>query len=366
MWYYALYSAIFLATADLICIHYYPAISASSWHRSCFTVPLSLVWHWSLSTMLIPLILPIVDSTLSILAFIANIMIMFVLVKMKSAKKATNILFCNLTLSHFVLVIAHSVRTISESVDVTRHSVCVALMVPIVTSCLTYITTLAILYMELYLSAKLLWVGKSVFSPRNTIIILVLVWIFWILVALAGIGLLNPLTKYKPLPFQLCALNIYIYQSSYVGLCLSAFAVSVLTLFVCYLLTYCLIRKAFQTPVLINGNQGQPNPDELRQLAAQVKSAEKQQEHLNLLLCIMIVVDVCWGLFILLPFLAAFCPRCRFYFDTTTVLVCARILFAIPMISNAVIYVVKNPAFKMTFRRTWCRCMEPPRVHPVW
>ena len=312
------------------------------------------------------MLIAIIDYVIGVLIYISNGMILLVLVKMKSSKKTTNILFGNLTLSHLTLATAHTAKTICGSLSVSSHSTCVVLLIIIEASALTYMTTVILLYLELYLSMKRMRANKPVFSPKQTVIIILAIWIFWFLVAISSLALLNQETKNEPVTMQLCNLGIYIYEPAYVGLIVSSLSANLVVIFILHVLCY-YYTKLYGVTCTGRDNQGQENPDNLVLQGARNRLAKSHKEHLHLLLTIMLVLFVCWGLFILLHYLAAFCTACRPYF-TPVVLVGAKILFSIPIFSNSVIYLTKSPVFKTTFKRSFCGCIRSirsPAIHPV-
>ena len=307
----------------------------------------------------------ILDYILSVAVYIANAMILFVLVKMKSSKKCVIILFGNMTISHFVAITAHTVRTACWSAGVTSHSGCVALIVIIETSTLTYISTVALLYLELYLSTKLMRVKKSVISTKVTIILITAAWVFSFLIAVSGVSLLNPLTAHQPLSYEFCNLGVYVFHPIHTSLFLGAMTVNTVALVVFHVLCYRVIKKSYDQQRAQTVKQGS---DGLIQISANLRWTQTKKDQLNLLLVILGIVSVCWGSFILLHFLAAFCPPCRPYFNIA-VIVIARLLFATPMVSNGIVYLTKSPAFKTTFKTAVksirCRRIKRSEVHPA-
>ena len=159
----------------------------------------------------------ILDYIICVIGFIVNGMILFVLGKMKTSKKCVIILFGNMTISQSVAFTAQTVRTICLSAGVTSHSGCVAIMIIIEASCLTYMTTIALLYVELYLSTKLMRVNKSVISTKVSIILITAAWVFWFLIAVSGVGLLNPHTAYQPVSYEFCSAGVYIFDPIHAG-----------------------------------------------------------------------------------------------------------------------------------------------------
>ena len=303
----------------------------------------------------------ILDYFLSVCASITNSMVLYVLTKIKTTKKCVIILFGNMAISHFGLIVGHTIKTVCLSLGVTNHSGCVALMVVMETSSLTYMTTVALLYLELYLSTKQMRVKKSVISTKVTII---LITAAWFLIAMSGVNLLNPLTAHEPVGYQFCNVGVYVFHPIHTSLYLGSMTINTVILVVLHAMCYHVIKKSYDRQ---QAQTVQLGSDGMIPIASNIEWIKRQKAQLNLLLAIMVIVAVGWGSFILIHVMAAFCPPCRPYLNAG-VMVIGRLLFSLPMFSNGVVYFTKSPAFKAAVKDmkcTCCRCTKPSEVHPA-
>ena len=229
---------------------------------------------------------------------------------------------------------------------------CLVWVVIYITGFLSYMTTQIFMYMDLYLSTRMMKMTPLI-SLRQAIVMCVLCWVGWMAIGSVTIVWVNPVTYNVSFEYGHCSLNreIVTWKASawYTFFSLA----NLIILSVLYIMLYKLLEKKFSE--ISPGQAGGMNYQWLT----------KHQEIFRSMRIQLIIVIVCWGVTTLGAnmhvmithqspsyMLTDSKKRIAFYFML-------QFIYTVPLYSNNIIFLRKSKALRNTmgsFIARYCRC----------